>query len=50
MFRALQMEDEAVGFIARMIERIVNADIAKEELESMSTLLLVLAPKADGGM
>ena len=40
VFRALQMEDEAVVFIARMIERIVNADIAKEELESMSTLLL----------
>ena len=50
VFRALQMEDEAVVFIARMIERIVNADIAKEELESMSTLLLVLIPKADGGM
>ena len=48
-FRALTMEDEAVAFIASMVERIVNADIGKEELESLSTLLLVLIPKADGG-
>ena len=27
----------------------MNADIGKEELESLSTLLLVLIPKADGG-
>jgi hypothetical protein len=50
VFRALQMEDEAVTFIARMIERIVNAEVEDEELKSMSTLLLVLIPKADGGM
>jgi hypothetical protein len=47
VFRALQMEDEAVTFIARMIERIVNAEVEDEELKSMSTLLLVLIPKAD---
>ena len=43
------MEDEAVAFIAGMVERIVNADVGKEELASLSTLLLVLIPKADGG-
>jgi hypothetical protein len=48
-FRALLMEDEAVAFIAGMVERIVNADVGKEELTSLSTLLLVLIPKADGG-
>ena len=32
-----------------MVERIVNADVGKEELASLSTLLLVLIPKADGG-
>ena len=33
-----------------MIERIVNADVKKEKLESLSTLLQVLIPKtADGG-
>ncbi len=48
--RALQMEDEAVSFIAKMIERIINAEIKKEELEPMTTLLPVLIPKADGGM
>jgi hypothetical protein len=42
VFRALLMEDEAVAFIAIMIERIVNADVGKEELASLSTLLLVL--------
>ena len=45
-FRALLMEDEAVAFIAGMVERIVNADVGKEELTSLSTLLLVLIPKA----
>ena len=41
----------AVAFIAGMVdrERIVNADVGKEELTSLSTLLLVLIPKADGG-
>jgi hypothetical protein len=39
------MEDEAVTFIARMIEIIVNAEIEDEELKSMSTLLLVLIPR-----
>ncbi len=39
-----------MAFIAGMIERIVNADVEKEELESLSTLLLVLIPKADGGL
>ena len=47
------MEDEAVAFIAGMIERIVikRRDVGKEELASLSsyTLLLVLIPKADGG-
>jgi hypothetical protein len=43
------MEDEAVAFIAGMVERIVNADVGKEELASLSTLLLVLIPKPDGG-
>jgi hypothetical protein len=38
------------GFIAGMIERIVNADVKKEKLESLSTVLQVLIPKAaDGG-
>jgi hypothetical protein len=49
VFRALLMEDEACAFVASMIERIVNADVEKEELSSLSTLLLVLVPKADGG-
>jgi hypothetical protein len=48
-FRALLMVDEAVAFIAGMVERIDNADVGKEELTSLSTLLLVLIPKADGG-
>jgi hypothetical protein len=30
------MEEEAVAFIAGMIERIVNADVDKVELESLS--------------
>jgi hypothetical protein len=47
VFRALLMEDEACAFVASMIERIVNADVEKEELSSLSTLLLVLVPKAD---
>ncbi len=46
---ALLMEDKAVAFIAGMVERIVNADVGKEELTSLSTLLLVLIPKADWG-
>ena len=41
------MEDEACAFVASMIERIVNAEVEKEELSSLSTLLLVLVPKAD---
>ena len=49
VFRALLMEDEACAFVASMIERIVNADVEKDELSSLSTLLLVLVPKADGG-
>ena len=48
--RALQMEEDAVAFIAKMIERIINAEVEKDELTSMSTLLLVLIPKADGGV
>jgi hypothetical protein len=45
------MEDEAVAFIAGMVERInrKRRDVGKEELASLSTLLLVLIPKADGG-
>ena len=49
VFRALLMEDEACAFVASMIERIVNAEVEKEELSSLSTLLLVLVPNADGG-
>ena len=48
--RALQAEDEAVAFIAKMIERIVNAEVEGTELESLSSLLLVLLPKKDKGM
>jgi len=33
-----------------MIERIINAEIERDELPSLSTLLLVLIPKADGGV
>jgi hypothetical protein len=46
------MEDDAVAFIAKMIERIINAEVERDELTSMSTLLLVLIPnyKADGGV
>ncbi len=40
--RALQAEDEAVAFIAKMIERIINAEVEGTELESLSSLLLVL--------
>ncbi len=40
--RALQVEEDAVTFIAKMIERIINAEVEKDELTSMSTLLLVL--------
>jgi hypothetical protein len=52
VFRALQMEDEAVTFIARMIERIVNAEVEDEDRVKINVyaLLLVLIPKADGGM
>jgi hypothetical protein len=32
VFRALLMEDEACAFVASMIERIVNAEVEKEEL------------------
>ena len=42
------MEEDAVAFIAKMIERIINAEVERDELTSMSTLLLVLIPKADG--
>ena len=39
VFRALLMEDEAVAFIAGMIERIVikRRDVGKEELASLSS-------------
>ena len=38
--RALQMEEDAVAFIAKMIERIINAEVEKDDLTSMSTLLI----------
>ncbi len=37
--RALQAEDDAVAFIAKMIERIINAEVEGTELESLSSLL-----------
>ncbi len=36
-----------MAFIAKMIERIINAEVERDELTSLSTLLLVLIPKAD---
>ena len=33
-----------------MIERIINAEVEGTELEALSSLLLVLLPKKDGGM
>jgi hypothetical protein len=48
--RALQAEDDAVAFIAKMIERIINAEVEGTELEALSSLLLVLLPKKDKGM
>jgi hypothetical protein len=47
------MEDEAVAFIAGMIERIVikrRATLGRKNWRPyLATLLLVLIPKADGG-
>ncbi len=39
-----------MAFIAKLIERIINAEVERDELTSMSTLLMVLIPKADGGV
>ena len=33
-----------------MSERIINAEVEGTELEALSSLLLVLLPKKDGGM